>query len=135
MSAKSSTETNRGESGKASAAARRTRPTIASPATGTSALWLTPVAAASGSSVAERRPARTRIRGRVMESRGTSRGVGADRLLAAALDRRTEPNRLPVLGDGAARNVEALGAEQLDELVVGEDGVRVLGGDQGPDVA
>ena len=32
-----------------------------------------------------------------------------------------EPDRLAILGDRAARDVEAFGVQQLDELVVGED--------------
>jgi hypothetical protein len=43
--------------------------------------------------------------------------------LARPLDGGAEADRFAVLRDGAAGDVEALGAEQIDELVVGEDRV------------
>src|SRR4051812_1254552 len=59
----------------------------------------------------------------------------ADRLLPPPLHRRAEPDRLAIFGDRPPGDVEALGLEHVDELIVGQDLDRVLGRDQRPDPA
>src|SRR5687768_11278581 len=64
-----------------------------------------------------------------------SSGRPPDRLLAAALDRGADAQRLAIFGDGPPGDVEALAFEQVDELVVGQDSMRILGAGQRPDPA
>src|SRR5204863_6391367 len=59
----------------------------------------------------------------------------SERLLPAALDRRAEADRLAIFGNRAPGDVESLLPQHLDELVIGEDTVGILGRDQRLDSA
>src|SRR5690242_1498126 len=75
-------------------------------------------------------PARTR---RLSAMRQASSGGGAELpqlLLAAALHRGGDAQRLAVLRDRAARDVDAVLLEDLDDLLVGEHVVDRLAVDQ-----
>jgi hypothetical protein len=56
-----------------------------------------------------------------------------ERLLAAALHRTAQPDRLAILGDRAAGEIEAALLQQIDQRIVGQDRLGILGVDQLPD--
>src|SRR5690606_24145722 len=73
------------------------------------------------------KPGRNRCRaGAPPDPPRRSRDLG-QLLLAPPLDRRTDADRLAIFGNRPAREVETLLPQELDELVVREDVVRILG--------